>query len=419
MSSSTEPAWLRTARAELGVAERPGTAADPNIMRYYREVGHDWVVDDAVAWCAAFVGATLERNGIASTRSLRARSYLDWGHPLTQPRVGAIAVFSRGADPAAGHVGFVTGATPTTLHILGGNQSDTVSITALPRTRLLALRWPAIDPSGPIADGFAVALHHVRLQEGNWSDHPDDPGGPTHQGITLAVFAAHHDRIVTPKNRGQLIAELKAITATEVATIYHQRYWRRAACDQLPAGLALMHFDAAVNQGPVTAIRLLQEAAGSAIDGEFGPVTARAVRALSLRALIEAYAKARQRRYRQTKNFAVFGRGWLARVEATRSAALALLANPQSKETDMTQQPKWWARSLTIWGAIITAVSTVLPLIGPLLGLDITGVAVQQFGEQVSQLIQALGGIAGTIMTVYGRVRADAPLETRQIQVSL
>ena len=59
------------------------------------------VDNDEIAWCAAFLGSCLERAGIASTRSLLARSYLAWGEPLGDPHYGAIAVLSRTSDPAS------------------------------------------------------------------------------------------------------------------------------------------------------------------------------------------------------------------------------------------------------------------------------------------------------------------------------
>ena len=38
---------------------------------------------------------------------------------------------------------------------------------------------------------------------------------------------------------------------------------------------------------------------------------------------------------------------------------------------------------MTIWGAIITTLSTVLPAFGPLLGLNITAELVHQLGDQI------------------------------------
>jgi hypothetical protein len=74
---------------------------------------------------------------------------------------------------------------------------------------------------------------------------------------------------------------------------------------------------------------------------------------------------------------------------------------------------------MTVWGAAITALSTVLPVVGPLLGLTITADLVQQLGDQVVLLAQAAGGVAGTILTIYGRARATTPLERRQVNLKL
>src|SRR5690606_15204149 len=134
--------WLAQAWRELGQAEHAGTRENPRIVAMFREVGHPDVTRDEVAWCAAFCGACLERAGIASTRSLLARSYLKWGASLIDPRVGAIAVLSRGTDPGQGHVGFWLGETDDDVILLGGNQTNAVSVQRFPKSRLLALRWP-------------------------------------------------------------------------------------------------------------------------------------------------------------------------------------------------------------------------------------------------------------------------------------
>jgi hypothetical protein len=74
---------------------------------------------------------------------------------------------------------------------------------------------------------------------------------------------------------------------------------------------------------------------------------------------------------------------------------------------------------MTIWGVIITSLSTVLPTIGPLLGLNITADLVHQIGDQLVQVVQALGGLIGTVLTVYGRMRATTLLERRQITLNM
>ena len=88
--------------------------------------------------------------------------------------------------------------------------------------------------------------------------------------------------------------------------------------------------------------------------------------------------------------------------------------------TDFTNpQPatKWWGQSLTIWGALVTGLSTVLPVVGPLFGLDVTGDLVRELGNQSVAVVQAVGGLAGTILTIYGRTRATTRLERRDLRL--
>jgi uncharacterized protein (TIGR02594 family) len=437
-------------------------------VRYYADVGHPEVAGDETAWCAAFLGSCLERAGIASTRSLLARSYLDWGEPARGPRIGAVAVFSRGTDPALGHAGFVVGSTPADIILLGGNQSDGVTVEVFPRARLLALRWPPpaipdgaqasrpVIPDGaaaPIRDPgaasdsvFARALAHVLAIEGGWADDPYDPGGPANFGITLATYAGDKGIDLTAENLGQLKAELRSIPPATVRRIYRERYWRAACCPQMPAALAFFHFDAAVNHGVTGAARLLQEAAGAVIDGEIGPETLGKAAAQAMGDTLARYAEARRRHYRSLSTFWRFGRGWLARVDATLAAALALATEsppprgegpgvagtPASDASHLPSQPKekpamanettpakpatpapetkWWGYSMTVWGVVITTLSSVLPTLAPLIGLNVTAELIQQLGEQIVLLVQAAGALIGTVLTIYGRARASTPL---------
>lgn len=78
---------------------------------------------------------------------------------------------------------------------------------------------------------------------------------------------------------------------------------------------------------------------------------------------------------------------------------------------------KWWGSSLTIRGALLTAASTVLPAVAAIVGID--GEAVRQLGDQTVNVIQAVGGLVGTGMTILGRLRATVPLTTRGVTVRI
>lgn len=141
-STDVPPAWFLKGRADLGQHERPGRKHNPVIVGYFAAAGFPEVKDDETAWCAAFVGACLERSGIPGSKSLAARSYEKWGVEC-EPRLGCVVVMSRG-DPKGwqGHVGFYAGETPTHVIVLGGNQGDSVSLAKFPKSRVVAYRWP-------------------------------------------------------------------------------------------------------------------------------------------------------------------------------------------------------------------------------------------------------------------------------------
>lgn len=431
-----QPGWLTAGWAEFGQRETPGQPTNPRIRKMFAEAGHPAVVSDEVAWCAAFVGACLERSAVRSSRSLLARSYLSWGDGLDAPRLGAIAVFSRGSDPAAGHVALLIGQTASQLVVLGGNQGDGVTVAAFAKADLLGLRWPAVAPpsdahSAPVLDpgvGFEDAFAHVLRMEGGYTNDPADPGGPTNLGITLADYARATQTPITPATRQTLIANLKVITPAEARPIYFNRYWRPAGCPDLPPAVAIFHFDTAVNMGTGTAIRMLQTALMCPIDGEFGPQTKSAAAHADPRSLLAAYADLRRRRYRSLSIFPRFGRGWLSRVDATLSRSLALTAKATSEkgprtmpidQTTLPVQPKWWGQSLTIWGAVVTGLAAVLPAVGPAFGIDVTPTSVHTAADQIGAIAQAAAGLAGTLVTIFGRLRANQPLQQRLMTLKI
>lgn len=448
----SQPPWLRLAWAELGQREVPGRATNPRIAGYIRRLGHAALASDDTAWCAAFVGDCLERAGLASTRSLMARSYLGWGTVARDAQVGDVAVLTRGSDPAAGHVGFVVGLSDSGLVLLGGNQSNAVTVETFAVSRLVGLRRPPFEASAPehapaeAVDGsvFARALAAVLALEGGWSDDPFDPGGPTNKGITLATFAREAGVPVTAETYDDLKLRLRSISDALVERIYRERYWRPARCAEMPPALAHFHFDASVNQGVSGAARMLQQALSVAVDGEIGPITLAAVRARPVDTTLARYADIRRRHYRSLPHFWRFGRGWLARVD-TALAKACEAANPreaaavpthhtlperQPKETatmpDTTQLPlpaesvgKWWGNSLTIWGALMTAVSTVLPAVLAAFGIEVSASLIERLGSDIATAIQAVGGLVGTLMTIFGRIRAREPLERRPVALKL
>lgn len=129
------------ALGEYGTLEDLSSGSNPRVLQYFVKVHQSWVHDDSVSWCAAFVGFCLESANIVSTRLLNARSYLTWGHATTTPKIGDIVVFWRDTKAGAlGHVAFFVKLDGNYIWVLGGNQSDQVSIAKYPVAQLLSYR---------------------------------------------------------------------------------------------------------------------------------------------------------------------------------------------------------------------------------------------------------------------------------------
>lgn len=136
----SDPAWLKVAWSYYGQKEIPGSRHNPVIVSFFKDVGHGWVKNDELAWCAAFVGACLAAVNLPHTGSLAARSYLQWGDRTTSPKRGDLVIFKRGNSSWQGHVAFYLGQTKTHIHVLGGNQANAVNVRAYSKGSLLGYR---------------------------------------------------------------------------------------------------------------------------------------------------------------------------------------------------------------------------------------------------------------------------------------
>lgn len=146
---------------------------------------------------------------------------------------------------------------------------------------------------------FDKAVQIILELEKGYSMLPTDPGGETNYGISKAQYKD---------------LDIRNLKKDDARSIYFRDYWRSLRCDELPPGLRLLVFDAAINQGQPSAIRMLQRAVGVTPDGVFGPRTMFAVRSLGNDAVAVKFCTERALRYCKTKNFHEFGEGWFKRL---------------------------------------------------------------------------------------------------------
>jgi uncharacterized protein (TIGR02594 family) len=128
-------------RAErIAATERPLFGWPALVQEARKYIGTN-PTDRKKLWCATFMNFILAKTGYAGTHSDAAKSFAYYGHRISEPKIGAIAVLSRGR--AGGHVGVVSG---VDAHgnpiIISGNHNQRVGEAIYPRSRVIAYVMP-------------------------------------------------------------------------------------------------------------------------------------------------------------------------------------------------------------------------------------------------------------------------------------
>lgn len=143
------------------------------------------------------------------------------------------------------------------------------------------------------------ALELLLRHEGGFSNHPEDPGGQTRYGITKQVAEANG-----------YSGDMRELPKSKAIDIYKSQYWAPIKAAQLPAHIRFHVFDAAVNSGPMQAVRWLQEACDVKTDGIIGPKTLEAAKNASA----ARYSAIRLRFMTNLSSWSAFGKGWARRI---------------------------------------------------------------------------------------------------------
>lgn len=151
----------------------------------------------------------------------------------------------------------------------------------------------------PTIDFFEQAAQLVLRIEGGWADHPHDNGKTTRFGISSR---AHPD------------VDLVRLTPKGAKAIYKRDYWKPAKCGQMPPGIGLLLFDAAVHSGVRRAVTILQNSLKVTPDGIIGPVTMAAIEAANKLNLIDEFQAQRSFFLGLLPDHMHFGLGWQRRL---------------------------------------------------------------------------------------------------------
>jgi lysozyme family protein len=198
------------------------------------------------------------------------------------------------------------------------------------------------------ASSWDRAIAALLASEGGYVNHPDDPGGPTRWGITLADARRHW-------KPGATADDVRRMPEAAARAIYRERYWNALRCNELPSGIDYAVFDYGVNSGVGRAGRVLRRVLGLPDrSGAIDRPVCDAAHAGDAAALINAICAERMAFLRSLKTFAVFGRGWTRRVAHVRSTALALAseaASPSAERASLPAPPATRSRDIVAGGA--------------------------------------------------------------------
>ena len=134
--------WIAEAKTALGRNE----ARDRSwLMDWLKRDGRSLRDPAKNPWCGDFVETCIRMAlpdepllAALGTNPYWARNWLMFGQAV-QPVPGAVLIFERGSG---GHVCFAVGHDDTNCFLLGGNQSDAVTIASITKSSVLGARWP-------------------------------------------------------------------------------------------------------------------------------------------------------------------------------------------------------------------------------------------------------------------------------------
>jgi len=190
---------------------------------------------------------------------------------------------------------------------------------------------------------FNTILPEILKHEGYYSNHSNDRGGETYQGIArkfhpswagwMIIDEEKRRRGTLPRNHRVADPQIEPL----VTQFYKSKFWDRILLDQVKdSSMQRIIFDAYVNSGG-NGIKVLQRVLRDQfgkniqVDGAQGRMTVAAINSVNPSQLFEAYKAARASYYNAiAKNGnEVFLRGWLNRLSSFKytpaiSAALLL-----------------------------------------------------------------------------------------------
>lgn len=169
---------------------------------------------------------------------------------------------------------------------------------------------------------FEQAFEYLMINEGGYSNDPNDRGGATRYGIIRSEASRWFKRPVS-------VDEMRKFPIDVAKDIYFSWYWSPLACPLIKgAGMATCMFDIGVVRGigvpPKYAQRICNTHGHNlVVDGHIGPKTLEAMNSIREDLFIEQFSNMVAAGFRaivaNRPNQVVFLKGWLRRAERLKS----------------------------------------------------------------------------------------------------
>ncbi len=165
---------------------------------------------------------------------------------------------------------------------------------------------------------FEKALRYTFVNEGGFSDHPNDRGGATSRfGITIGELARWRGVPVSKK-------DVRDMGEQEAKDIYYRWYWAPMGCGRMVSeAVAICVFDIGVVRGigvPPKYIQQILNAHGAklVVDGHVGPKTLAVLNSVDPKLFVNDFAAKARNGFlaivASRPSQVVFIKGWLARA---------------------------------------------------------------------------------------------------------
>jgi len=160
---------------------------------------------------------------------------------------------------------------------------------------------------------FDTALTFTLKEEGGFVNNMMDHGGATNYGIIQSTYDFYRHANSLPFQSVQLIS------SAEVNAIYYAQFWMPAECSAMACPLDIVHFDWTVQHSVHDATQSIQVCLGVHADGQIGPATLAAVKAVDVNTFVPKYLQYRRNWYNayvvRDPTQQQFLADWLGRVD--------------------------------------------------------------------------------------------------------